>query len=193
MGARGALQLELRWTAGTSGSSAALSPSPPHWLRVPSFWLRWSPRSRARPRYCFPDARILNLGQTRSLQAGITYCKAFWLELVRAVSPPSRLQHLPLCLAPDPTIYRTAARIAFPFHGFDQATSPPWKTKVSPSGLVCQISISNHGALRFLPWPPILPAGPVVFSQYKRSAEGDVKLYSAPTPLVIPQVFIERL
>lgn len=117
MGARGALQLELRWTAGTSGSSAALSPSPPHWLRVPSFWLRWSPRSRARPRYCFPDARILNLGQARSLQAGITYCKAFWLELVRAVSPPSRLQHLPLCLAPDPTIYR---------HSCQNRVSVPW-------------------------------------------------------------------
>lgn len=30
----------------------------------------------------------------------------FWLQLMRAVSLPFRRQHLPLSLAPDPTIYR---------------------------------------------------------------------------------------
>jgi hypothetical protein len=73
--------------------------------------------------------------------------QVFWLELARAVSLPPCLpafSPFPSAVPLTQPFTSTAARIAFPFPGFDHVTSLPWKTRVSPSGLVCQISISNH-------------------------------------------------
>lgn len=97
----GGFNLGCTRAAGTSTSASDL----PHPVGsdFPPFGCKGLPEAELRRR----GVHILNPEpKTQSLQAGITNCKEFWLQLARVVSQPSRLQHLPLCRAPDPAIYR---------------------------------------------------------------------------------------